>query len=179
MEHMRGQLLVAAPTLLDPNFWRTVVLVAEHGEMGALGLVLNRASDVPVRAAAPELERLVDEDDVVHVGGPVQPDGLIVVAEWDEDEPGALGILPGIGILTAGMDPAEARPRRARVFAGHAGWAPAQLESEVGRTDWYLDRARPEDVFAADTDHLWSSVLARKGGHFRVLARMPADPSVN
>jgi putative transcriptional regulator len=170
---------VAAPTLLDPNFRRTVVLVAEHGEGGALGLVLNRASEVPVELAAPELGALAGEGEVVHVGGPVQPDGLIVVAEWVDPEPEAVEVMPGIGIVTAAMDPTELTARRVRVFAGHAGWAPGQLESEIGREDWILEPAEPGDLFARAPDELWSRVLERKGGQFAILARMPVDPSVN
>ena len=170
---------MAAPTLLDPNFRRTVVLVADHGEAGALGLVLNRASEVSVEAAAAELGALAGEGEVVHVGGPVQPDGLIVVAEWAEPEPGAIEVLPGIGVVTAAMDPTEIAARRVRVFAGHAGWGPGQLEGEIAREDWILEPAEPADLFAPEPEALWSRVLERKGGQFAILARMPPDPSVN
>ena len=170
---------MAAPALLDPNFRRTVVLVADHGEAGALGLVLNRASEVSVEAAAAELGALSGEGEVVYVGGPVQPDGLIVVAEWVDPEPGAMEVLPGIGVVTAAMDPTEVTARRVRVFAGHAGWGPGQLEREIGREDWILEPAEPEDLFAPAPAKLWSRVLERKGGQFAILARMPPDPSVN
>ena len=180
MEALRGQLLVAAPSLLDPNFRRTVVLVAEHGATGALGFVLNRPSEVPVAAAAPVLEPLVDGDELVLVGGPVQPDGLIVLAEWEgEPESAGLEVLPGIGVLTSSMDPADVAARRVRVFAGHAGWGPGQLEGELARDDWFLDPARPEDLFDPAPERLWVAVLERKGGQYALVARMPEDPSLN
>src|SRR3954452_645769 len=82
MESLRGQLLVAGPQLLDPNFVRTVVLVGEHNEEGALGVVLNRPSDTTVGEAVPDLEELTGADDAVHVGGPVQPSAVLVLAEY-------------------------------------------------------------------------------------------------
>jgi putative transcriptional regulator len=69
--------------------------------------------------------------------------------------------------------------RRARVFAGLAGWSPGQLEAELERDDWVLEPALPDDVFSADPEALWASVLERKGGSFALLARMPPDPSLN
>ena len=84
MESLRGHLLVAAPDLLDPNFRRTVVLVGEHGEEGAMGIVLNRPSEVTVDEAVPALTEIVDGDDLVHVGGPVQPQAIVVLGEFDE-----------------------------------------------------------------------------------------------
>ena len=68
---------------------------------------------------------------------------------------------------------------RARVFAGYAGWAPGQLESEIAEESWIIEQALPEDVFTEDPDDLWSAVLRRKGGAFAVLAQMPPDPSSN
>ena len=65
------------------------------------------------------------------------------------------------------------------MFAGHAGWGPGQLEREIGREDWILEPAEPEDLFAPAPAELWSRVLERKGGQFAILARMPPDPSVN
>src|SRR5579875_1438414 len=82
VDSVRGQLLIAGPTLLDPNFWRTVVLVVEHSEDGALGLVLNRPSESKVGEAVPELAVLADPDEEVLVGGPVSRSGVIVLADF-------------------------------------------------------------------------------------------------
>ncbi len=75
MESLKGKLLLASPTLSDPNFARTVVLVAEHNEDGAMGLVLNRPATTTVAESAPELEELVDAEEPIYIGGPVQPSG--------------------------------------------------------------------------------------------------------
>ena len=180
MESLKGQLLVAGPSLLDPNFRRTVVLVGEHTDEGALGVVLNRASEATVEDAVPELSALVDDDELVHVGGPVQPSAIVVVADFaDPEQAGAL-ILDSVGFLPAEVDPETiGELRRARVFAGYAGWGPGQLDEELDEGSWIVAPALVEDVFTGDPEELWSDVLRRKGGPFEVLALMPPDPSAN
>src|SRR5437763_8711319 len=132
MESVRGQLLIAGPTLLDPNFWRTVVLIVEHTDEGALGVVLNRPSDSTVGDAVPQLEELVDRDDPLYIGGPVQPSSVIVLAEFEDADDAALVAFDDVGVLGTGASTEEppAGVRRARAFVGHAGWGPAQLDAE-------------------------------------------------
>ena len=180
MQSLKGQLLVAGPSLLDPNFRRTVVLVGEHTDEGALGVVLNRASEATVEDAVPELSALIDDEELVHVGGPVQPSAIVVVADFaDPEQAGAL-ILDSVGFLPAEVEPdAIGELRRARVFAGYAGWGPGQLDEELDEGSWIVAPALAEDVFTGDPDELWSEVLRRKGGPFEVLALMPPDPSAN
>jgi putative transcriptional regulator len=180
MQSLKGQLLVAGPSLLDPNFRRTVVLVGEHTDEGALGVVLNRASEATVEDAVPELSALIDDEELVHVGGPVQPSAIVVVADFaDPEQAGAL-ILDSVGFLPAEVDPdAIGELRRARVFAGYAGWGPGQLDEELDEGSWIVAPALAEDVFTGDPEELWSDVLRRKGGPFQVLALMPPDPSAN
>ncbi|MBA2740651.1 MAG: YqgE/AlgH family protein [Actinobacteria bacterium] len=180
MSSLKGHLLVAAPSLIDPNFRRSVVLLGEHGDDGALGLILNRASDSTVDAAVPELTALVDGNESIHVGGPVQPSAIVILAEFAEPERAESLVLADIGFVPAESDPELlGELRRARVFAGYAGWGPGQLDDELGEGSWIVEPAVPEDVFTTDPDDLWSEVLRRKGGRFGVLALMPPDPSLN
>lgn len=180
MQSLKGQLLVAGPSLLDPNFRRTVVLVGEHTDEGALGVVLNRASEATVEDAVPELSPLIDDEELVHVGGPVQPSAIVVVADFADPEQAGVLILDSVGFLPAEVDPdAIGELRRARVFAGYAGWGPGQLDEELDEGSWIVAPALPEDVFTGDPEELWSDVLRRKGGPFEVLALMPPDPSAN
>ena len=181
MESARGNLLIAGPALLDPNFWRTVVLVIEHTDEGALGLVLNRPSETTVGEAVPQLEELVDLDEQLYIGGPVQPSSVIVLAEFEDTTDAALIAFDDIGVLGKGasLENVNAGVRTGRAFVGHAGWGPGQLDSELERGDWILEPARREDAFAGDPSELWPEVLTRKGGSYALIARMPPDPSVN
>ncbi len=184
MDCARGQLLIAGPTLLDPRFWRAVVLVVEHGVQGAFGVVLNRPSETLADEAVPALRELgvaVDLGDRLYVGGPVQPSEAIVLAEFEDATDAALLAFDDIGVLGASPYARDRLPgvRRGRVFVGHAGWGPGQLDAELQRSDWILETASSEDAFTADPLDLWSAVLTRKGGGYALLARMPPDPSVN
>jgi putative transcriptional regulator len=180
VDSARGQLLIAGPGLLDHNFWRTVVLVVEHSDEGALGLVLNRPSETTVGEAVSELGELLDVDDPLYVGGPVQPSALIVLAQFDRPAEAALIAFEDVGVLAGGAvdDPVDG-VRSSRGFVGHAGWGPGQLDSEVERGDWILEPARTEDAFTEEPLDLWQTVLTRKGGSYALVARMPPDPSVN
>ncbi len=181
MDSLRSQLLVASPQLGDPNFARTVVLITEHNADGAMGVVLNRPADTTVADAAPELERLVAPGAEVYVGGPVQPSWVIVLAEFGEPVENSVPVFGPVAFVGAGSDLDELTGTigRARVFAGFAGWATGQLESELERGDWFLEPARPDDVFSSAPEDLWSEVLERKGGEYALVARMPLDPSLN
>ena len=178
---MRGELLIAAPSLLDPNFARSVVLIADMNDEGAMGVILNRPAGVTVAEAAPDLEPLVGADTEIFSGGPVQPTAGVVLAEYEPGEAEGRVVFDGIALLPGLQELAEALPavRRTRVFAGYAGWGPGQLEEELEREDWIRERASPEDIFSDDPEELWSAVLTRKGGQYALVARMPDDPSQN
>ncbi len=180
MDSLQGKLLVAAPSLLDGNFRRTVVLVAQHSEDGAMGLVLNRPSDATVGDAVPPLGELAGDDAVVWSGGPVEPGGVIVLGEFDDPSESAELIFGDVGFMSAEDDPADVAlaTRRARVFAGYAGWSAGQLEAELEEEAWFTATPLEDDVFAL-ADDLWSTVLARKGGPYALLSKMPPDPSLN
>jgi putative transcriptional regulator len=182
MESARGKLLIAGPRLVDPNFWRTVVLIIEHTEEGAFGLVLNRPSETSVGEVVPELDVLIDADEPLFIGGPVQPSTVITLAQFTDVADAALAAFADIGVLgTAGppMEELADRVLTARAYVGHSGWGPGQLETELETGDWIQEPARAADVFSASPRELWSDVLTRKGGSYALVARMPMDPSLN
>ena len=181
MTAIRGKLIIASPALVDPNFARSVVLIAEHTQDGAMGLVLNRPSDAEVSVAVGELGGIVAPGDLVYEGGPVQTSAVMVLAEFNDPRASAAIILGDVGFLPSHGDPGELADglRRSRVFAGHSGWSAGQLEAELEEGSWIVVGARVDDVFAPDPDELWGEALERKGGAFALLARMPDDPSVN
>ena len=178
---MRGQLLIAGATLPDPNFARTVVLVCEHSDDGALGLVLNRPGELVVGESAPELATLTGDEATIDRGGPVQPDALLVLAEFEDSSQAGMRVVENVGLVGDGseMEDLVLATRRVRIFAGYAGWGPGQLDAELDNEDWFVAPAGVDDIFHPDADELWARVLARKGAHFALVARMPIDPSVN
>jgi putative transcriptional regulator len=180
-ESLAGQLLLASPTLADPNFARTVVLIGAHDDEGAMGVVLNRPSTVTVGEAVPQLEEPVGGSEPVFVGGPVQPGAIVYLAEFDDPAAAGLIVLGRIGFPAsdATLDDLAGATSRGRVFAGYAGWGAAQLDAELAGGDWIAQAALPEDVFTDAPESLWSGVLTRKGGSYALIARMPPDPSVN
>jgi putative transcriptional regulator len=180
-QSLKGQLLIAAPMLLDPNFRRTVVLLLEHTEEGAIGVVLNRPSDMEAREAVPDLRAVLVDDEPIFLGGPVQPETVIALADHaespEQDEP----IVGSIASLEFDddLDRLHSTVSRARVFAGYAGWGTGQLEDEIDEEAWFTEPAQPGDVFSNAPERLWSTVLERMGDQYRLLARMPEDPRVN
>lgn len=180
MESLRGSLLVAGPSLVDPNFRRSVVLLGEHNDEGALGVVLNRPAPVSVGEAAPPLSDLVPPGDPVYLGGPVQPESAVVLADVEHPDFAGLIVFGSIGFLMGEVDGSRRQGiRRARVFAGYAGWGQGQLESEIDAGSWIIEPALPEDVFSGRPEKLWSEVLLRKGGKYALMSTMPPDPSLN
>lgn len=180
MESLRGRLLISSGGLFDPNFRHTVVLVGEHNEEGAVGVVLNRPLDVAVQDAIPALGSLVEPGDPLFEGGPVQKSSAVLLAEVSHPELADVPVFGTVGFLVGEVS-SEVRPGilRARVYAGYSGWGPGQLEQEMAEGSWILEPAHEEDVFTDDPDTLWSRVLQRKGPEFRHLSRMPFDPSMN
>ena len=179
MNSLQGKLLVSSPSLVDPNFRKTVVLVAHHDDDGAMGLVLSRPSDVSAADAVPLLEDLPGADDPVFVGGPVQPDAFMVLAEFEDVDQAAAPIMDSLGFMPADTDVGELAIKRMRLFAGYSGWGAGQLEAELAEPSWIVVDAETDDAFADDPDDLWRAVLHRKGGPFALMENMPFDPGLN
>jgi putative transcriptional regulator len=173
-ESVRGHLLIAAPSLFD-YFRRTVVLVLEHTPDGAMGVVLGRSSDTRVADAVPVLAELPGADDLVYLGGPVSPQSVVALGDFGRPEEAGTQVVGTLGTLDP--DGTNESLRRVRVYAGYAGWAPGQLDGELEQAAWIVQDADPEDPFRAGD--IWADALTRKGGRYRLMATMPADPSLN
>jgi putative transcriptional regulator len=188
---LKGRLLVANPLLPDPSFDRTVVLVLAHQEDGALGIVLNRPSELDVDSPLPQWERLVADPPVVFVGGPVAPAAAICLARVPEagrpegtrhpELEGWVPLVGELGTLDLEQDPADlpVAVDAIRVFAGYAGWGTGQLEGEIAAGAWFIVAAEPGDALSGDPDQLWKKVLRRQGGQLALVSAFPADPSLN
>jgi putative transcriptional regulator len=178
-----GRLLVATPSLTHPNFDRSVVLVIGHSEEGALGVVLNRVSEVPVASVLPEWSSTVCAPPTLFEGGPVQPDAAVCLARvragqqpegWAQVS-GRLGTVD----FSAGPDVVLPYVECMRVFAGYAGWGDGQLEMEIGVGAWFVLDLLPGDAFTQSPEDLWQAVLRRQGGLMAAVATYPTDPSLN
>ncbi len=198
----RGRLLVAAPSLSDPNFFRTVVLLLAHDGGGALGVVLNRPSDIPVAEVVPSWSLHVSPPGVLFAGGPVQPNAAICVGRrvGEASLPGsplsglALGgddggelfegyspLTEALGTVDLQREPEEISVGLAglRVFQGYAGWGPGQLEEEIEEEAWFVLDGPPEQILTPEPEELWQRVLRQQGGWLAALSRHPVDPSLN
>jgi putative transcriptional regulator len=171
--------LISNAGLFDPNFRRTLVLVGHHDEEGAVGVVVNRPLEVTVHEAIPALAGLVEVDEPIFEGGPVQTDAAVVLAEFVDPSVAEVIAFGSVGFLPDGLDSASTDVLRARVFVGYSGWGPGQLEGELADDAWLVTKAEPDDVFHTDPTRLWTHVLGRMGRGFDLLRLMPDDPSAN
>lgn len=181
-----GTLLVAAPSLLDANFRRTVVYVIDHRGDGTLGVVLNRPSDVPVGDVLPSWGPHVSDPASVFFGGPVEQKTALCLAavrtgESTDGVRGLIGVRGPVALVDLDADPEPLVPklRGVRVFAGYAGWEFGQLVGEIERGDWIVVPALPGDVLAPPDKDLWGRVLRRQGMPLALLATHPGDVRAN
>jgi putative transcriptional regulator len=183
MEPATGSLLIATPTMGDPNFARSIVLLLDAGESGALGVVLNRPTELDVAAVLEPWAELVVGPSVLFQGGPVETDAALAVANVSEDdEPiGWRRVFGSTGLvdLDAPVEIMASAVSSLRIFAGYAGWGAGQLEAEIEEGAWYVVPAEPQDPFLDDPEQLWGRVLRRQGGQLAMLATMPAEPGLN
>ncbi len=169
MSSLAGKLLVASRSLRDPNFARTAVLMIEHGDDGAFGVVLNRLTDKTVRDVWQAIGELdCDNSQPVNSGGPV-PGPLVALHSCEEL--GEKQVLPGV-YMSVQKDVLDqivsTESGDFRVYSGHSGWGGGQLESEIEAGGWVTGPAMPSDVFdaeslAGDGTPLWHTVLNRIG----------------
>ena len=174
-ESLKGKLLIATPVLGDPNFFGTVVLLLDHSERGALGVVLNRPSDVAVETTLAQWAGMTSAPRVVFIGGPMSREAalaLVDLAEAEleaEEEEGWRPIVARVGMVDLRGDPGSlgSRVRGVRVFSGHAGWAGGQLESELNSGAWVVAESEPGDVVTAVPSALWYQAIKRLGGRMQ------------
>ena len=184
-----GVLLVATPALVDPNFQRSVVLVLDHDENGALGVVLDRPSPVPVGDVLSDWAEHVAKPGVLFHGGPVSTDSALAVAllpPGAEEEPlGFRRLFEDTGSAVGIVDldtPAQllgAAVSGMRIFAGYAGWGESQLDAEIEEGSWYVVPASATDPFTADPQRLWGQVLRRQPGELAWVSTRPVDATQN
>ena len=179
-----GRLLIAEPMLGDPNFDRTVVLMIEHTDEGALGVVLNRPTELEVGAVLHEWADLAVAPSVLYMGGPVEQNGVLALGRRRKDAgpvPGWTSVLGEVGTVDLHLSPEDVVGGLdgIRFFAGYSGWGGGQLEAELAEGAWLVVDATDDDVFAPDPDVMWRAVLRRQGGRTAMLEHFPEHPSLN
>ncbi len=178
-----GRLLVATAAIGDPNFERTVILLIDHDADGALGLVLNRPSDLSARDVLPGWSDLAVSPGVVFAGGPVESEGIIGLGRRSERDPDGpfQRTVGSVGVVDLSVEPIDAvgRVEGIRFFAGYASWGPGQLESELVQSAWWIVDADPSDPLTDSPDDLWAAVLRRQPEPLRRWSYYPVDPNWN
>lgn len=178
----KGRILLSEPFLSDPNFWRAVVLLAEHSSEGSLGFVLNK----PIQFKLNEIvEDFPEFDAPVYLGGPVETDSLHFIhripemAEEDDE------ILPGIfrgsnfEQLRYNIVAGKIQPEDVRFFIGYTGWGPDQLNDEMKAKTWIISPSHSKVAFSENAAGLWKEILMGMGDKYKSMAHYPEDPSLN
>ncbi len=180
----KGIFLIAAPSLRDPNFRQTVVLLCEHGAEGALGVVVNRPTAMSVSEALPQVPVLEGQGHVLFAGGPVQKNQVMLLYRLNQLPENSHHVFDGVCLggdmelvdkILTGSQGSDAF----RAYVGYSGWGPGQLESEMKTGSWLTVPADPRIVFENDPARVWSELVSRFGDHYRLYADMPFDPSLN
>ena len=181
MTSTRARLLVATPELVESNFHRSVVLVLEHNDDGALGVVLNRPRLVSGGDAVPQWADRLAFPSRLHSGGPVSEDSVIGLALGPAGGIDGLSPLLGqLGVVDLHRSPEELPDvEPVRLFAGYSGWSAGQLEAELLAGGWIVVDALPEDALTPSPEELWQAVLGRQPGLLGHLAGYPDDPRLN
>jgi putative transcriptional regulator len=175
----KGKLLVATRQIDDPNFSRTVILLlAYEGDGGAMGVVVNRPTPIPLAKILPQFRGLAGRGDQVWLGGPILPTSLLVLHKSPKPGGDAEAVFGDVYVLTSrdaveGLLRRKKRVGRFRAYAGHAGWGPGQLENEVERGDWLVVPARPEVVFSEKPGEVWEKLLERSEGEWTMYRTTP------
>jgi putative transcriptional regulator len=178
-----GTVLTAAHNLLDSNFKRSVVFLAEHGDTGTLGYILNRRLEQTLRDILPDVRGGFNAP--LYWGGPCQNDTLHCLHRLGTHIPGALEVADGIfwggtfEVLTDLLVAGGASLDDVRFFVGYAGWSNGQLEHEIKESSWMLTHATPNLIFEETDKNLWTRVVSSMGGDFRIIAGTPEHPSLN
>lgn len=179
-----GMLLVATPALLDPNFADTVILLLDVDADGALGVVLNRPTAVPVVEVLGDWSGVVAEPHVLFHGGPVSTEGALAVGllrDLDDVPVGFREVSGHLGLvdLDTPVELIDGGLAGVRIFAGYAGWGADQLAGEIAEGSWYVVPGEAPDVFRGDPTDLWRDVMRRQPGDLAWHSTRPVDPELN
>ena len=173
---LAGQFLAATPLIATPPFARSVILLLEHDDTGAIGIVLNHDSELPLADLLPEAAAYVIDPPNVFVGGPVSMETALGLARAPADSFLRPAALRTIGLVDPREPPSGVSEMR--VFAGYAGWNPGQLEAEIEEQAWWVTLADTDAIFA-DPTNLWRETLRAAPGHIPLFETYTDNPMNN
>jgi putative transcriptional regulator len=162
----KGKFLVAARRLRDPNFYQTIVLLIEYGQDGAMGLVINRPSQVKLATVFPDIKELEQRTDTIYIGGPVAVNQMLLLIRSAKPPEASKQVTEDVFISSSWtalqrLIKNAAKNERFRIFAGYAGWGPKQLDFELARGDWHVLKADAETVFDKKPSEIWQELIDR------------------
>lgn len=180
----KGIFLVATPSLRDPHFRQTVILLCEHGEEGALGVVVNRPTKINITEVLPQVPILEGQKHMVFSGGPVQRNHLLILYQTPEEPENTHHVFDGVylGGNMATLEEIVKNPfslDNFRTFMGYSGWAPGQLENEMESGSWLTLPANSSFMFDRDNTCIWADILQSLGTQYEIYRDMPIDPQMN
>lgn len=191
---LKGYFLIAESTMLDPNFKHTVVLMIEHNEEGAFGLIVNRKSNLYLSDILPEFQNSRGKETPIYIGGPVQQEFLFAIHTplFDrQPSPTSIEIIKGVFFEPGFRNlepyfkdeywnslPLDDKPK-IRIYIGYSGWGPGQLEREIREGSWILHPASMDIVFHPDPERGWKDALRKMGGIYKLFADTNQDPFLN
>lgn len=158
--------LVASPRITDPNFRETVVLIIQHTPMMSRGVIINRPLETPLARLTPDHESIEQAKQSVYFGGPVALPGLSFMFRSNQRPKGSVHVIDDLYIddnpvLLKDVLKRSGAAGRVRVYAGHAGWGPGQLQSEIEGGSWFATRATPDFVFHENPQSIWGELVKR------------------
>jgi putative transcriptional regulator len=167
----KGRFLVASETLRDPNFSETVVLLLEYKPSGAIGVIINRPTDVELGKALPDVKELRGRREPIHLGGPVATGLMLLLMRASKRPEGTEAVFRDVYVSSklevlrraAGH---AGKQNRLRVFAGYAGWGAGQLDREIARGDWHVTDADAASIFETPARKLWPKLSERFSGEW-------------
>ena len=162
----QGKFLVASRRLLDPNFRETVVLLIRYGPDGAIGLVINRPVELKISTVLPDIKELERSKETLYLGGPVEPARVLLLVRSAKPPEASMPVFGDVYLSSSqkvlqDLIKKPVKEERFRIYAGYAGWAPKQLESELDRGHWHVLKADTETLFDKKSSEIWQELIQR------------------
>ncbi len=174
---------MAEPFMEDPNFKRTVIILAQHNdEDGSFGFVLTRQAPLALESVVDGLEGF---EAPLFIGGPVAIDTLHYLHTVGDLLPGSVEVVPGLywggnfEILQELVQEGKVKPEQFKFFLGYSGWDAGQLEEEMEDNSWIVHQAKAKHIFKTASISLWKKVLQEKGGDYAMMVNFPENPILN